>query len=216
MATVKNKKNYCTIYIIRHGETEWNIQRRLQGHADSPLTPKGKAQAGKMGKKLKPIKFAAIFSSDSLRSKRTAEVIALEHKLAVETTKALRERSFGSWEGKTVEEFNAKMQKMLDKYDKLSEKQRSTFKIAEDVETNASIMVRLITFLREISVAYAGKTVLVVTHGGTMREFLIRTGYAKHKELSFGAIGNMAHAKLLCDGVDFFIKKVIGVHKSTV
>ena len=216
MAPLKNKKNYCTIYIVRHGETEWNIQRRLQGHADSPLTPKGTKQAKLLRKKFKNIKFNAIFSSDSLRAKRSAEIIALEHKLAVKTTKALRERSFGSWEGKTVEEFNVKMQKMLDKYDKLSEKHRSTFKIAEDVETNASIMVRLITFLREIAVAYAGKTVLIVTHGGTMREFLIRTGYATHKELSWGAIGNMAHAKLLCDGVDFFIKEVTGVHKSTV
>ena len=80
-----------TIYLVRHGETEWNTEGRLQGQKDSFLTAKGEKQAAQTAEKLKGVKFDAIFSSDLLRAKRTAEIIKLERQLEINTTKALRE-----------------------------------------------------------------------------------------------------------------------------
>src|SRR5579872_7049036 len=100
-------KNLCTLYIVRHGETQWNVERRVQGQIDTPLTEHGKEQAKALGNLFKTIHFDAVFSSDLLRAQRTAELITLEKKLAVVTSELLRERSFGSFEGKYLEEIRA-------------------------------------------------------------------------------------------------------------
>jgi broad specificity phosphatase PhoE len=72
------KKNYCTIYLTRHGETEWNEKKLIQGHTDIPLNTKGKKQAKLLGKQLKDIDFDVVFSSDLLRAKNSAEIIIKE------------------------------------------------------------------------------------------------------------------------------------------
>ena len=63
-------QNYCTIYLIRHGETEWNEKKLIQGHSDIPLNEKGKLQSEQLGEKLKDIHFEAVFSSDLIRKER--------------------------------------------------------------------------------------------------------------------------------------------------
>src|SRR3990172_8408752 len=98
--------NYTTIYIVRHGETEWNIKGVMQGHSDSPLTKTGEKQAHQIAEELKEIHFDEIFSSDALRAKRTAEIIALERKMAVQAKTALRERNYGEFEGLPYEKYN--------------------------------------------------------------------------------------------------------------
>lgn len=90
------------MYIVRHGETEWNVRKLLQGQKDSNLTEKGKEEAERLAKKFKDTPFDAIFSSDLLRAKRTAEILAVEHNLAIQTNKLLRERHFGRLEGTKI------------------------------------------------------------------------------------------------------------------
>src|SRR5258706_4066259 len=94
-----NNAKLATLYIVRHGESEWNIKHLIQGQKDIVLSKNGKLQAQILAGELKKISFEFIFSSDLLRAKRTAEIVALEHKLAVQTAKVLRERSFGKLEG---------------------------------------------------------------------------------------------------------------------
>ena len=94
-------QNFCTLYIVRHGETEWNVKKIIQGNEDIPLNKKGESQAKELAKKLRHIKFDVIFSSDLIRAKRTAEIINIEKKLIVQTTKALKERYFGKYQGKS-------------------------------------------------------------------------------------------------------------------
>ncbi len=207
---------YCTLYIVRHGETVWNIEGRFQGHMDSPLTEKGKQQARELGRKLNNITFDEVFSSDLGRAKHTAELIVLEKKLAVKTTKALRERSFGKFEGKPLDSYHLELKDLLIIYNKLSAKERFSTSPTPERETDASVMSRIITFMREIAVAYKGKTVLMVSHGGAMRTLLIHLGYAKDGELVFNAVKNSAYIKLRSDGVDFFIDKVEGVERTKV
>jgi len=198
-----------TFYIVRHGETEWNIQGRVQGHGDSPLTVNGELQAKKVADKLKNIHFDLAFSSDLLRAKRTAEVIAKEHKLEVVTTKLLREKDFGTYEGTPYAAFKA----FDDLFETLSETEKFTFKGHESIESDEEIVGRFITFLRETALTHPAKTILVGTHGAMMRVLLVHLGYGTYKQLSYSSVGNGAHIVLESDGIDFFIKDVEGVQK---
>lgn len=198
--------NLCTIYVVRHGETDWNVQRLTQGHTDIPLNSNGEIQAKELGEELKDIQFDFVFSSDLQRAKRTAEIIVLEKKLAVQTTKALRERTWGSMEGKSVDENSAVIKKLLAN---LNEAEIAAFKIASDVESDDELMGRILTFLREIAVGYPNKNVLVVSHGG-----VIRTLYQRLSNVEFQShlhIENGAYVKLESDGVDFFVKDTKGI-----
>lgn len=190
-------KKLSTIYIARHGETQWNVQKKIQGHTDSPLTKNGIIQAKNLATELKEISFSAVYSSDLLRAKRTAEFVALERELIVETTEALRERNFGKYEGS--------QKRVLELLEELASKNISYE--TEGIETDEKITERVITFLREISVAYPGKTVLVITHGGILIRLLRHLGYFTTEQLKEYKIGNTAWIKLESDGVDFFIKE---------
>lgn len=204
---------YTTFYVVRHGETVWNKEGRLQGQQDSPLTENGLGQARTVAQKLKGINFDAMFSSDLLRAKRTAEIIALEHELAVDTTEALRERKFGKVEGKTHAELRNDLKEIMEKFDAMPQEEKFTYRFVEDMESDDEVATRFTTYLREMAVAYAGKTVLLVCHGGLMRAFLIKIGYGTHTELPPGTIDNTAYFKLESDGVDFVIKETDGIHK---
>lgn len=210
----KNNNSYCSLYLVRHGETEWNIIHRIQGQLDSELTENGITESKKQAEKLRDIQFDAIFSSDLSRAAKTAEILKLDRQLAVATNKALRERTFGKYDGSLGNDYTKAIQHLLDEYEKLSEEERWRFKFDNGYESDEELVSRFITILREISVGYVGKTVLVVTHGGNLRTFLTHTGFAAHGELTPGTFKNAGYIKVRCDGVDFFVDEVEGVDKS--
>jgi 2,3-bisphosphoglycerate-dependent phosphoglycerate mutase len=200
--------NPCTIYIARHGQTDWNIGRLLQGHTDVPLNKTGEEQARKLAKRLSKVNFDAVFSSDLIRAKRTAEILMLERGMAVKAQEVLREQSFGDYEGQHELEFF----EIYDKWVALSEEQRKKHEFYEKlskIESNEKILSRLLTFLRETSLVYRGKTILVVTHGGLIFHLLVHLGYAKREEFKF--IDNGALVVVECDGVEFELKETEGV-----
>lgn len=201
------EKNYCSLYIVRHGETEWNVKGLVQGHSDVPLNKTGKKQSEQLAKILRRVKFACAFSSDLLRSKQTAKIILLKRKIAVQTTKVLRERYFGRFEGKKWSE-DKEYQNLINDFLKLSQKERYKRKTYEDTESDEELINRFIPFLREVAVAYPEKNVLVVTHGGVMGAFLNHLGV----RIEPGSISNAAYFNVLCDGVDFFIKETSGIN----
>ena len=96
------------ILIIRHGQTEWNASKRLQGHSDIPLNEKGIEQALALAETLREEKLDAIFSSDLQRALKTAEEIAKWHNLPVQVDSAFRERSYGAFEGLSREEIKTR------------------------------------------------------------------------------------------------------------
>ncbi len=206
----------CTFYIARHGETEWNLKGFYQGQKDSILTEMGIQQAKDVAQKLKNIKFAAAFSSDLLRAKQTAEIIALEHEMIVETKKILRERNYGRLEGTSIAEAQQELKDTFRKFSELSADIRFKTPLIDGSESDESIATRLVTFIRETSVAYPGKNVLVVCHGGIMRAFLIHMGFAPKEEMRALAIDNAGYFVLESDGVDFFFKETVGVHKGVM
>jgi probable phosphoglycerate mutase len=87
------------IVLIRHGETAWNAERRLQGHLDVPLNAEGRRQAAALGRALHSEPFDAIIASDLLRARQTAEEIAAPRAMAVHIEPGLRERCYGAFEG---------------------------------------------------------------------------------------------------------------------
>jgi len=200
--------SYCTLYIVRHGQTDWNIQGITQGETNIPLNSEGIKQARASRKNLKDIKFDAVFSSDLIRAKKTAEIITLEKQLAIETTHLLRERRYGKLDGKP---YNM-MKKYYDTWERLSKKERVNYRPYKGYETDEEVVNRFITFLREVAVGHCGKSVLVVTHGGLMRAFL---NHISEETYLTGSVSNLAYIKLESDGVDFFIKEKYGISNQT-
>ena len=209
------EKDYCVMYIVRHGETEWNVKQIMMGHQDSPLTANGIAQAHKLKKDFKNIKFDAVFSSDLSRAKTTAAIIILEKNLAVKTTALLRERALGAFEGALAKDYMAALKETLDKKEVLSDEDQFNNKTGTGDESEAEATARFVTHLREIAAAYVGKKVLVVSHGGCIRMFLMHLGFATRQEL-VGAVANTAYVKVLADGIDFFIEETVGINKNKI
>ena len=209
----ENEENYCTLYLVRHGETEWNVLKINQGQSESILTELGIKQAEEAGEKLKHINFDAIFSSDLSRTYKTAEIMRLDREIIIQTSKLLRERSHGRFEGQHSSVFKNTLKDKIEEREKLEGDKYHSFRLAHDVETDEEVVNRFMLQLREIAVAYPNKNVLVVTHAGCVKNFLIKMDYVKRKELKEGSFKNGGYIKLLSDGVDFFIKEVEGIAK---
>src|SRR5688500_9075185 len=93
-----------TILLVRHGETDWNLERRVQGHSDRPLNDTGRRQAIELATALGDEPVDAIYSSDLVRAHETARILAERRGLGVTVIPELREKSFGTWEGLTDRE----------------------------------------------------------------------------------------------------------------
>ena len=134
---------------IRHGETDWNADGRLQGQTDRPLSDYGREQARQLAEDLQGEGFDAIYSSDLSRARETAEIVGARLGLRVELDPDLREKDWGNWEGLTSVE-------------------RDPFEfVGESTEAHQE---RTLRALRRLSERHPGDArILVVTHGGSMR-----------------------------------------------
>lgn len=206
MFMAKKEQKYCILYIVRHGETDWNAEGKTQGESDIPINNKGIKQAKALNKNLKDVKFNAVFSSDLVRAQRTAEIIAMERKLAVKTSYLLRERRYGKLDGTPYH----MMQEFHRIWNNLSKKGRVRYRPYGGYETDEEVISRLITFIREVAAFYLGKTVLIVSHGGIIRTLL---NHLSEETYFVGAVSNLAYIKLESDGVDFFVKELRGIKK---
>ncbi len=204
-----NKNNYCTIYIVRHGQSVANAEGRYG--MDSDLTEKGREQATETAEKFKDIHFDAILSSPLKRAHETAQIIAKEHQLAVSTREALRERKEGLLEGRMYDEMRAELKDLYDLRYSVPYEQWKTVQLAEGYETDEELMGRFITEIREIAIAYPGKTVLIGSHVGLMKTLLIHLGHATHNILKGQAFKNTGYIILKSDGIYFEVAKTVGI-----
>ena len=156
------------LYLIRHGETIWNRDKRFQGHTDVALSEQGLWQASKLRQKLEKVDFSAIYTSDLSRAMATALESTSEKKLSVQTTSSLREIHFGEWEGKRFEE--------IMEQDPCRGRQwfRDPGRTAiPGGETDDAISRRIREFLSEMIEKHGGETVALFTHGGLIRYILM-------------------------------------------
>jgi broad specificity phosphatase PhoE len=152
-----------TFLLVRHGETDWNFERRVQGHADRPLNDTGRAQARQLADELAGEAIDAVYSSDLVRAHETARIVAERLGLEVIAMPDLREKHFGTWEGLTDREILARF----------PEAQRGHW---GDGETTAEVSRRVLGALRRIAETHPDGRVLIVAHGGPLRVALIHCG----------------------------------------
>ena len=209
----KNKRDFCTIYLVRHGQTEWNEKQITQGQSESPISKIGIRQAEKVGDQFKHIEFCAIYSSDLSMAHRTAEIIKLDRKLVIQKSKSLRGRSYGSFEGKNVDVYKNTLKNKLEERETLSENEYDSFRLAPSIETNEELVTRVMKKLKNIATMHLNGNVLIVTHGGCIKNFLIKIGYIERKLFSEGSFKHGGYMKLLSDGKNFSIEEMEGIKK---
>ena len=148
------------LILIRHGETVWNRERRMQGQSDSPLSETGLRQARLLARRLKEIKFTALYCSDSGRAHHTARTVAevTGHALIVEPR--LRERHFGVFEGLTGSEIEARHPDAYVRF-----KSRDPEYAVPGGESAAEFRDRALACLAEIAGRHVNEVVVVITHG---------------------------------------------------
>lgn len=161
------------LYLVRHGETDWNAAGRIQGSIDRPLNEIGLAQARVAGRDLAHLKPAAIYSSPLLRAMQTAQVINAFHSCQIHLEGRLKEASYGALiEGITRLEFRARYQAEIDEKLKLPLAQQRKHKLEADAESCEEILERSLLALCQIAGKHVGEEVIVVSHGFVLSAIL--------------------------------------------
>ena len=151
------------IIAIRHGETAWNVNARIQGQLDIGLNETGRWQAHRVALALAGEPIQAIYSSDLLRAWDTALSIANATGLAVQTVEGLRERGFGMFEGKTFQEIEAAWPE-----EALRWRKRDPDFEPEGGESLVAMRERIIQITHALAAQHPGEQILMVAHGGVM------------------------------------------------
>ncbi|WP_088102087.1 histidine phosphatase family protein [Halalkalibacter urbisdiaboli] len=156
-----------TLYITRHGETEWNKQKRLQGWSDSDLTDKGIANAISLGERLKSINLNAIYSSPSKRASDTAKLICGDKDIPIIYEDKLKEIYLGSWEGRTQSELEENYPS--DYYSFWNTPHLYTSK---DCESFGELQTKLVDVLHTIKEKNISGNILIVTHAVVIKTLM--------------------------------------------
>lgn len=148
------------LLLIRHGETLWNQQGRMQGQNDSPLTPLGLQQARQLARRLKNVSFTALYSSDLGRAHQTARCIADATGHEIVADEGLRERHFGIFEGLTNTEIRNRHPELYELFAK-----RLPDFVMPQGESATQFMARCVGALERIAARHVDETIVVVSHG---------------------------------------------------
>ena len=173
---------------VRHGETAWNIDRRLQGHLDVPLNEVGRRQAGQVAEALANERFDAIYSSDLSRAMDTARAIAARCGGEVQGTERLRERNYGIFQGLTHKEGAARYP---EEHARLMAREPDHIP-TEGGESMRMFSERIRTLADELATRWPDGRVLVVTHGGVLyalRNFITGAGLSAPRDFTIPNAG---------------------------
>jgi probable phosphoglycerate mutase len=161
---MSNRLGSATSFIVvRHGETAWNAQSRIQGHLDSPLNEEGLAQALLVGERLGHEPFDRLYCSDLGRVLQTAQPIADRSGKRPVTTERLRERNLGVFQGFTGEECKRDRPQDYARFHA-----RDPDHVVPGGESIRQVYQRVSAFFDEIAAAHVGERLVVVTHGGVL------------------------------------------------
>ncbi len=151
------------LVLIRHGETDWNAERRIQGHLDIPLNHAGLAQAEAIGERFRGTDIDVLVSSDLGRAMQTVAPISEGSKLPVLSEARLRERNLGVLQGKTVEEAQELAPEAFEVF-----RSRAADAALPEGESLTAFAGRVIDVLTALAQRYEGKRIVAVTHGGVL------------------------------------------------
>ncbi len=180
-----------TLWLVRHGQTDWNVEGRYQGQTDVPLNPAGLQQAYAVAAELTGKPFDAVFSSDLQRARVTAEVIARALRLPVQIDARLRENNQGQWEGQNyrhlVDCFQAEMQARRD--------DPYGFR-PPDGESVAEVAARVAQAIDDVALAYPGGRVIIVSHALALATLLCRANGLPLREV-YAHLPHNAHPEVV-------------------
>lgn len=168
-------------YLIRHGQTYWNQENRMQGQHETDLTPLGEKQAIALGEHLKGILFDHVYASPLRRAMKTAELILGERNLPIEKDDALKEILMGDWQGILIDDLKEQFPEEIDLFWHHPEKYKR-----ESCETYEEVRTRAAAFMERIAREHVGENILVVTHGALLKTLYT---YLKYQQIS-----EIAHA----------------------
>jgi broad specificity phosphatase PhoE len=181
-----------TIILARHGETDWNRERRWQGQADPPLNELGREQSRRLAESLAGVPLAAVYSSDLRRAVETATIVAERTGVDVAPLPELREIDIGEWSGLTSEEIE-------DAYPENYRRLQETGRGWESGETYQQLGERVVVAVKRIAAGHPGDQILVVAHGGAIRSLLAHAeglDYLEHRRRRGGPVENCALCRI--------------------
>ena len=159
-----------TLYLVRHGETDWNKENRAQGRSDQPLNATGAAQARALADSLADVAFSGAFASDMSRAVETARPVLAGRDLRLTTVPGFREQDFGDWEGLDRQEVAARY----------PEEYRALMAGAGEFappggETDTEFLGRVSAAVSKLGDLWSsgGENLLVVAHGGVVRALIV-------------------------------------------
>ena len=153
--------------LIRHAQTRWNLEKRIQGQSDSPLTADGVRQATRWGKLLKPFAWDRIIASDTGRAHETAKLVNVCLNISLTTDGRLREQDWGQWAGKTIVQLKTEIPQEL----KDQEKAGWAF-CPPGGEDRKTAQKRSQKALLEAAAQWPGSNILVVSHEGVIKSLI--------------------------------------------
>jgi broad specificity phosphatase PhoE len=180
------------ILLVRHGQTDWNVAGRWQGHEDIPLNATGLEQARSLAEHLRERPISAIYSSDLKRAQMTGAVIAEAHGLTLKTDPRWRELHLGVFQGLTTNEINAR-------YPVEARHMRDDYMdyVIPTGEARRAMQTRAIAAYQQILADEQGDEIVVVSHGGTIRVVLLKLF---GEEVLHRAIHNTSISTIETDG----------------
>jgi 2,3-bisphosphoglycerate-dependent phosphoglycerate mutase len=149
--------------LLRHGQTAWNAEQRIQGQLDVPLNALGEWQAQRLADGLAHEDINAMYSSDLVRTQQTAAPLALRCGLSVGLDAGLRERGFGSFEGQTYQQIEARSPEHVQRW-----RQRDVHYQPGGGEDLLGFNERCLNTVLKLAAAHAGQSIVIVTHGGVL------------------------------------------------
>ena len=184
--------NATRLIVIRHGETDWNLGTRIQGHTDIALNPTGRKQAAQVAAALRDEAVEAIYASDLQRAWQTASSIACATQAPLHAETGLRERSFGSFEGKTYAELEAEFPE-----DSLRWRQRDPDWTPPAGESLVTMRERIASTAARLAQQHLGGQIVLVAHGGVLDQlYRLATGQGLQAPRTW-QLGNAAINRLL-------------------
>jgi broad specificity phosphatase PhoE len=202
-----------TLYIVRHGQSEGNVNGDITG-LNPPLTQKGVEQAKVLAQLIEPISIDQIISSNLMRAKQTADIIATHKGLTVIEAPQIKERFFGELEGVRGDEISVKYKNKWDQFHQISLIEQMDWRLVESMESLREVLERTLLFIDSITETQQPRTSLLVTHANVMLALLAHFSFVKSfNELPYGSIQNTAYIKLNKREKAFQIEDVFGITK---
>lgn len=180
------------VIAIRHGETAWNAEARIQGHLDIPLSEVGHSQARRLASALSGESLDAIYSSDLSRARQTAEPLAEALRLDVRLDHRLRERSFGRFEGMTFPDIG---ERWPDEHRRWRE--RDPEYGPQGGEVLADFYARVVAAASALCDVHRGESIALVAHGGVLDCLYRAAARADLRATRTWALGNASINRLL-------------------